>query len=167
MSHAKDVQDMYGVGDKESTLLYDGVNVGYLDANIYFSANTFENCSRVQYCDYCRASSDLFGCVGLRKKQYCILNKQYDRGEYELLQSEIIEEMRRVPYMDTRGKMYAYGEFFPIEFSPFAYNEAMTQFYFPIGKKEALSSNYRWMDPEPRMYQVTKYLHGFQVREET
>jgi len=156
MNHAKDIQDMYGVGDKEASLLYDGVNVGYLDANIYFSANTFENCARAQYCDYCRVSQDLFGCIGLRKKQYCILNKQYNKDEYTQLQEKIIKEMSENPYIDSRGNVYKYGEFFPQEFSPFAYNEAMTQFYFPIKKEDAISLGYRWMEPETRGYRATK-----------
>ena len=156
MRHVKDVQDVYGVGDKEASLLYDGVNVGYLDSNIYFSLNTFENCARIQYCDYCRVSQDLFGCVSLRKKQYCILNKQYSQGEYLKLQEKIIRDMSDNPYINSRGNIYKYGEFFPIEFSFFAYNEAMTQFYFPSKKEEVISFGYAWMEPEARNYQITK-----------
>ncbi|KKU90960.1 MAG: hypothetical protein UY23_C0005G0056 [Candidatus Jorgensenbacteria bacterium GW2011_GWA1_48_11] len=155
MSRAKDVQDMYGVGDKESSLLYEGVNVGYLDSNIFFSTNTFENCARLQYCDYCRVSQDLFGCIGLRNKRYCILNKQYDKDEYESLQERIIKGMSDKPHIDLKGNVYKYGEFFPVEFSPFAYNEALTQFYFPIKRDDAIRLGYGWMESAAREHQVT------------
>jgi hypothetical protein len=34
-------------------------------------------------CTYC------FGCVGLGKKDYCILNEQYDRDEYYKITGEL------------------------------------------------------------------------------
>jgi hypothetical protein len=39
-------------------------------------------------------SSNLFGCIGLRGKEYCILNKQYTKEEYEALVPKIIEKMK-------------------------------------------------------------------------
>ena len=156
-SNAKDVQDMYGVGDKPVSLLYDGVNVGYLDSNIYFSSNTFENCARVEYSDYCRTSEDLFGCVGLRKRQYYILNKQYNASEYKELRAKIMDDMIRNPYINLSGLVYAYGEFFPWEFSPFSYNEAMAHFYYPVTKEKARELGYKWHDSEVRDYSPTKF----------
>ncbi|MEI8092146.1 MAG: hypothetical protein WCG98_08375 [bacterium] len=47
----------------------------------------------ISYCSLCFYSSDLFGCVGLRHKQYCILNKQYTKSEYESLVGKLIEHM--------------------------------------------------------------------------
>ncbi|HXF44314.1 MAG TPA: hypothetical protein VNK70_02535 [Candidatus Paceibacterota bacterium] len=157
MARAKDSHDVFGVGDKEAALLYEGVNVGYLDSNIYFSTNSFENCARVQYCDYCRGSQDLFGCIGLRKKQYCILNKQYDKETYLQLKNKISKEMSENPYFDSAGNFYKYGEFFPPEFSPFAYNEAMTQFYFPSKEGEFTLSGCQWAGEKKREYQPTKH----------
>ena len=34
-----------------------------------------------------------FGCVGFKHKQYCILNKQYTKEEYEKLVQKIIKQM--------------------------------------------------------------------------
>lgn len=42
------------------------------------------------YCHLCFDSSHLFGCIGLRNKQYCIFNKQYSKEEYEILVPKII-----------------------------------------------------------------------------
>jgi hypothetical protein len=39
--------------------------------------------------------SHLFGCIGLRNQQYCILNKQYTKEEYEKTVALIIEHMQQ------------------------------------------------------------------------
>ena len=96
----------------------------------------------------------LFGCVGLRNKQYCILNKQYIKEEYEKLREKIIKHMNEMPYTDKAGRVYRYGEFFPIEFSQFPYNDTWAQEYFPLTKEEAIEKGYSWKDPEPRNYQI-------------
>ena len=63
----------------------------------------------------------------MRNNSYCILNKQYTKEEYEALVSKIIEQMNTMPYVDKNGVTYKYGEFFPIELSPFGYNETVAQ----------------------------------------
>lgn len=73
-------------------------------------------------------SSNLFGCVGLRDKEYCILNKQYTREEYEKLVPQIIEKMK------ADGER---GEFLPEWASPFGYNETVAMEYFPLSKEKA------------------------------
>ena len=100
-------------------------------------------------------SSHLFACVGLRNKQYCILNKQYTKEEYESLVPRIIKHMNDMPYTDKSGRVYRYGEFCPPELSPFAYNETIAQEYFPLSKEQAIEQGYRWKDPETKEYKVT------------
>ena len=102
------------------------------------------------------SSSNLFACVGLRNKQYCILNKQYSKEEYDELVPKIIEHMNVMPYTDKKGIVYKYGEFFPSEFSPFNYNETMAQECLPLTKEQALEKGYSWGEPEEKNYQVTK-----------
>ncbi len=152
---AKDSADLYGVGNG-AELLYDGVNVGYRDSLIRFSTNTFEDIRDATYCDYCRTSQNIFGCAGLRKKQYHILNKPYSKEEYESMIPKIIEHMNAMPYKDEKGRTYAFGEFFPAEFSPFAYNESIAQEYYPVTKEKAIESGFRWGVSVPREYRVTK-----------
>ncbi|MEK7110354.1 MAG: hypothetical protein AAB867_00675 [Patescibacteria group bacterium] len=112
--------------------------------------------SHLKYTMGCRDSSHLFACVGLRNKQYCILNKQYTKEEYEKLVPRIIEHMNTMPHVDARGRVYKYGEFFPPKLSPFAYNETIAQEYFPLTKDEALAQGYRWRDPDTKHYAITK-----------
>ena len=149
----KDSMDLFGAGDG-AELLYEGINVGYKDSKVFFSAHTFEGCLDVQYCDYCRHSRNIFACIGLRNKSYCILNKQYTKEEYTKLVAQIIKHMDEMPYVDKNGRIYKYGEFFPPELSPFSYNETIAQEYFPLSKDEALAQGYSWKDPEPRNYQI-------------
>lgn len=87
-------------------------------------------CNDIFYSQYCWYSSNLFGCVGLRRKEYCILNKQYSPDEYRKLRANIVEHMK---------KTGEWGEFFPIEHSPYCYNETAAQEYFPLTKETALS----------------------------
>ena len=81
--------------------------------------------------------SDIFGCVGLRSTNYCILNKQYSKEEYKTMIPKVIAHMNEMPYTDSKGKTYTYGEFFPAELSPFAYNESLAQEYYPLDKATA------------------------------
>jgi hypothetical protein len=107
------------------------------------------------YADTCEGCSNVFGCIGLRNKQYCILNKQYTKEEYEALVPKIIAHMNAMPYADAKGRIYRYGEFFPSELSPFAYNETIAQEYFPLSKAEAEANGYRFRDSEERNYQIS------------
>lgn len=99
------------------------------------------------YCDMCFGASDCFGCFGLKKAQYCILNKQYSKDKYNKLKTEIISHMK---------KTGEWGEYFPPEVSPFAYNESMAQDYFPLTKEEALQAGYSWYDHPERDYKITE-----------
>jgi hypothetical protein len=92
------------------------------------------------YCIECHQCNNCFGCIGLRHKNYCILNKQYTKEEYEELVSRIIA------HMEKTGE---WGEYFPYELSPFAYNETIAQEYFPLEKNEVLALGSKWLDEEP------------------
>ena len=60
------------------------------------------NCNFTIHGSYCQDSSYLFncynvknclGCVGLRNKEYCILNRQFSKEEYETLSKNILTEL--------------------------------------------------------------------------
>lgn len=89
------------------------------------------------YCDNCYSCKNCFGCIGLRGKQYCILNKQYSKEDFDKLSLTIIEHMRKTD---------EWGEFFPIKYSLFAYNETMACDVFPLTKEEAIKKDYKWKD---------------------
>ena len=96
-------------------------------------------CNRIQYSDSCYHCLDCFGCAGLQKKNYHILNKEYSPEEYKKLRDEIVESMK---------KEGVYGEFLPPELSPFGYNETLAKEYFPMSEKEAKEKGFRWQEAE-------------------
>lgn len=106
------------------------------------------------YCFGCHGSKNLFGCIGLRHKQYCILNKQYSKEEYETLVAKIIDHMNTRPFKDAGGAEYRYGEFFPMELSPFAYNETIAQQFFPLVKESAHKRSLAWKEADKRDYGI-------------
>ncbi len=148
----RDVYDAYGAGDNISNS-YEVVDTG-LDATRNFFTVFTHTCQNVYYTYACHNSKDLFGCVGLRNQQYCILNKQYIKEEYEALVPKIIEHMNNMPYVDGKERAYKYGEFFPAEISPFAYNETIAQEYFPLTKEQIKELGYQWKEPETRNYTI-------------
>ncbi|MEK7174385.1 MAG: hypothetical protein AAB759_01870, partial [Patescibacteria group bacterium] len=156
-AHAYDLRDSYdGYGyGANAELLYEGIDTG-VDASLCRFASFTHKCRDTWYTYCCHSSSHLFGCVGLRNKEYCILNKQYTKEEYEELLPKIIAQMNAMPYTDKQGRKYPYGEMFPPEFSPFAYNETIAQEYFPLTKNEALKRGYPWKDPDAKDYKITK-----------
>ena len=124
--------------------------------NAKYSWGVWNSSKDINYCIRTPAVSDVFGCVGIKKKQYCILNKQYTKKEYDELVPKIIKHMKEMPYVDKKERVYRYGEFFPIELSPFGYNETNAQEYFPLTKEEALDQGYNWKEPSKRDYEITK-----------
>lgn len=149
-----DSYDYYGWGDPAAKI-YESAICGYECSDLKFCLECWPNATEMEYCEFCHSSSRLFGCVGLNKKQYCILNKQYTKEEYEELVSKIKKHMEEMPYTDTRGRVYRYGEFFPTEFSIFAYNDSPAQDFFPLTREEAEKGGYTWREEEKREYGTT------------
>lgn len=85
-------------------------------------------------------SKECFGCFGLKRNQYCILNKQYSKDEYFELKKKLIEKMK------NDGE---FGEFFPIKYSQSAYNETSAQIWYPKTKEEVLKNGWQWQDDLP------------------
>ncbi|MEK7591662.1 MAG: hypothetical protein AAB489_05675 [Patescibacteria group bacterium] len=133
----KSSRDYTSWGD-QSELMYQCAACGDHAYNLRFCSTCTTNNSNLLYCAHSTGSRDSFGCVGLRRKQYCIFNKQYTKGEYEALASRLIAHMK------TTNE---WGEYFPKDHSPFAYNETIAMEEFPLTKEEALRCGYRWKEP--------------------
>jgi hypothetical protein len=137
-----------------SELLYEGISIGVRNSRCKLGVIVWYS-HDMQYCYNCQDSHDLFGCVGMRNKEYCILNKQYTKEEYETLVSKVVAQMNAMPYVDKRGRQFGYGEFFPPEISPFTYNETVAQDYMPLTEKEATDKGFQWRPQEKREYKTT------------
>lgn len=129
----KESYDGYGVGAR-AEFLYEGVDTGGEGSRQLFSVLN-HSCLETHYTYMCYSSKFLFGCIGVRNHDYAILNKKYTKEEYEKILPKIIEHMNAMPYVDAKGRIYKYGEFFPMELSPFSYNETIVQEYYPLDQK--------------------------------
>ncbi|MBI5139474.1 hypothetical protein HZA26_02595, partial [Candidatus Nomurabacteria bacterium] len=131
---ARKVIDSYDIsftGDAEECFN----SLTMLGGNKVIGSQTIVDSHDVYYSEYCYNSNNIVGCYGLRKKSYCILNKQYSKEEYNSLLPKIIELIK---------KENGFGNFFPKEFSPFGYNEAIVNEYMPLNKEEALRLGFTW-----------------------
>ena len=83
------------VGLNDSSRLYEISLANKSCRNMMFSHDCWNGCENLIYCTECKKTKDCFACSGLVEKQYCILNKQYTREEYESLVPKIIEHMNK------------------------------------------------------------------------
>ena len=151
---AEDCMDYYEWGNKAESI-YEAVNSGLNIARLYFCNQCWMGATDLYYCNTCPGARNCFGCVGLKKGEYSILNKKYSKEEYLVLKEKIIKQMKEVPFVDKRGIKYYFGEFFPEMFSDFAYNETIANYHFPLSREEALSRGYEWRNNERKNYEIT------------
>ncbi len=131
----KSMMDCYACSRTEN--VYEGMSVSIGSYNVLFSTVCHISNEHLLYCDNCSNCQYCFGCIGLKNKQYCILNKQYSKEEYENLVPKIIE------YMKQTGERW---EFFDPSLSPFGYNETVGNERFPLTREEALARGYKRQD---------------------
>lgn len=138
VNHNKDVYDCSYTGGLELGLEIMGCVGGYncIGCNIIWWDVANLSYSELMF----NGAQDCFGCIGLRGKKFCILNKQYSEEEYKKLTAGIIERMK---------KAVEWGHFFPPSLSPFGYNESLAQDYFPLTKEQALTLGFNWNDRTP------------------
>jgi hypothetical protein len=154
LNQAKDVMD-YTHWGRVAELMYEAVSCGMQVSNIRFGSECWNQAINAEYVMNCHNSHDLFGCIGLRNAKYFIFNKQYAENEYKEFVEKIKKHMNEIPYVDKKGRKYGYGEFYPIEISPHAYNETLAHEFFPLTKEKIESQGFPWREPIEKKYQVT------------
>ncbi|MEK9138624.1 MAG: hypothetical protein AAB393_15990, partial [Bacteroidota bacterium] len=143
---SRDVYDVSGCTHTELGCEIVSVAYGYKVVSCVLSHNGLKNSL---YCVSCPSGQDLFGCVSLRNARHCVLNKQYSEEEYSVLVPKIIDHMR------ATGE---WGEFFPVNISPFAYNETVAQEFFPLSKQEILHRRWPWREEQNEQQRKTKII---------
>ena len=146
VEYSKDFMDCCFAGYDNAQLFYECIAAGIGGQRNQFCFQNW-SCNDILYCDTPQSSSDCFGCICIRNKQFCILNKQYSKNEYQELVPRIIDLMKK------HGE---WGEFFPSSYSPFAYNETFAQDYYPLAKKEALMNNLKWREDTNEILKVDR-----------
>ncbi len=138
----KDLMDYCHVTEAE--LGYECMSVGFHSFGVSFAAGSWSSRDSL-YVDSVHHCGNLFGCIGLRNKQHCILNKQYTKEQYEELVPKLIAHMR------STGE---WGEYYPAQHSPFAYNETLGQEYFPMTEEQVLRRGWNWREESDEQLQV-------------
>ncbi|KKQ70652.1 MAG: hypothetical protein UT33_C0014G0021 [Candidatus Peregrinibacteria bacterium GW2011_GWC2_39_14] len=108
------------------------------------------------YTDQCMMNKNLFGCVGLKHQQYCILNKKYSKEDYE----EMLKKIKL--HMQKTGE---WGKPFPATLTPFPYNITVAQEYYPLTKDQALAQGFEWYEEEEQIAPAEKYKIPYNVEE--
>ncbi len=93
------------------------------------------NSINLEYSEFCDNCEDCFGCIGLRHKKFCIFNRQYTEEEYWPLVDAIKTAMLE------RGE---YGDFFPHQMNPIAFNASHAMALWPTEEQEARRIGMRW-----------------------
>ena len=173
--NSKDVHNSFEINDGENIAhsqivmwgkdLYDCSNC-YIDcqksyeimSSLTTNSNVFSafiyNCDHTIYSLNCNDCSSILLCTGLKNKQYCILNKQYTKQQYETLAPQIIEKMIQD---------WEWWEFFPSNMSPFDYNETLASEYFPLSESEIKEKWFNWSDYEAPFPEVKKVIPASKV----
>lgn len=115
-----------------------GYNImGALEGNMLRNSAFVFYSNEVDYCDMCYHLSNGIGCISIRKGNYMILNREYSKEEYFSIREKIVNELK---------ENNDWGQFFPPEVAPFAYNESLIHDFFPLSKEEALKRGYKWQE---------------------
>jgi len=130
----KDSIGTIGFGTKSERLL-ECVATGYSSSII--GSFWAENSQNILNSFDIRNCSDCIGCDALKHGKYAILNKQYEKVEYEKIREHIIKELT---------DLGIYGLMMPPELSPFAYNETICMDNMPLTREEAEAQGFRWED---------------------
>jgi hypothetical protein len=117
--------------------------VGALEGNMLKNCAFIFYSNEVEYCENCYHLSYGIGCNAIRKGKYMIFNKEYSKEEYFKIKEHIEKQMKEDG---------TFGQFFPSELAPFAYNECLIQDFFPLTKEEALKRGFKWQDKTTGTY---------------
>ncbi|MBI2021146.1 hypothetical protein HYS99_01375 [Candidatus Giovannonibacteria bacterium] len=132
--NSKDTIDSVGCLVEKSALSSAGVHLYETVATLWTSGSRYS-----AYLDACEECEYCFGCVGLRKKQFCIFNRQYSKEEYNAKIVEIKNAMRK------NGE---WGKFFPYALAYSSYNLSLAHIYFPETKEGIKKLSGRWDEEE-------------------
>lgn len=153
IGYIKDSYDVFS-GSMGMELCYENTGAGDKCYKVSFSRICSDS-HDVLYSSDLTNCSDCFGCVGLKNKQFCILNKQYSEQEYKQLLPQVLQHMNQQPYVDKAGRTYGFGEFFPAELSPFTYNESMVQDFYTLTQEQAVRQGFDWRSAPAKHFTPT------------
>lgn len=124
--------DGYGFASKISDSAQ-FVSSGANAKRILNSIECWNDVSDLTYSSYCHKSSNLFACVGLKDKEYCIFNQQYSKKEYHKRVTQIISYLK---------KKNIWGQYFPSIFSGFNYQDSLANEFMHLSAVQVTMMGY-------------------------
>lgn len=107
------------------------MGVGYNCHHVYCSVECSPNCSNVYYSYLLDSCSYCFGCIGLKNKQFCVFNEQYEKEAWFAKVDELFTDM------EHQGDL---GKTFPATMSPFYFNDTVAYLIDPTFTKEEVTA---------------------------
>lgn len=139
-----------------SEQIYECITCGWNSGQTRFCFECWDGGIDFEYSMFSgKKANHVFGSISVNSGDYVILNKKYLKDEFYKLRDEIRKHMDEMPYIDSNGRVYKYGEFFPLEFSPFAYNDTIAPEQFPLSKEEIISYGAKWYEVPKTEYEVS------------
>ena len=134
---------------------YEAGVAGEYASDLKFTQESGLHLLNAEYCKLSLGGQNHFGCVSVRKGEYVIFNKIYSKEDYYDLRERIIIQMNEIPYVSKQGALYKYGEFFPLELSPFPYNITYAQLFYPKLKEEIEKEGLVYLVEEKSSHDIT------------
>ena len=118
-------------------------HIGVHNSNVFY-------CMTMDTCSYC------FGCIGLRNKQYCILNKQYTKEVWHRLVDQIFASMEQE---------WTFWQFFPGWMCPYYFNDTCSVLIDDsLSKQEVEAAWYLWREEEIKV-DIPEWMEVVEVSE--
>ena len=141
LAGARKCLEGYGFGDRISDSAQ-FVSCGSNAVNLVNCLECHNDVEDLTYCSHCERSRHLFGCIGVRGREYCLFNRQYSAREYETLRKTIEEALRQ---------RSVFGRFFPMGFSGVAYNVSTAGSLMPLNRAQAAVLQLAWDEEEDKI----------------
>jgi hypothetical protein len=117
-----------------------GVSNAGTNSDHLYCCTQMESSSNMFYCYHMENCSFCLGCIWLKNKSYCILNKQYTKEERYEKVDDIFTQME---------KDWQLWEFFPATMNPFYFNDTAAYLIDPSFTKEEVTAKWYLRRDEP------------------
>lgn len=151
-----------------SSHIYDGLDVWLDTHHMYGTGMAWTNsehlyccswitrCMNLFYCYHMESCSFCLGCIWLKNKSYCILNKQYTKEERYSKVDEIFWKMH---------EDWTLWDFFPATMNPFYFNDTAAYLIDPSFTKEEVTAKwYLWRD-EPIKVDIPAWVQTVSIHD--
>ena len=130
--------DVFEAGAHGNTDFWWAINAGVKSENVY-NSEWIATCNSVYYSRFLEHCNYCIGCIWLKNKQFCILNKQYSQEERFELANKIFAQME---------KDWILWKYFPATMNPFYFNDTVASLVDDFDKEDIKKEWYLRRDEE-------------------